>query len=339
MIAVWILVFIASIVALVKGSDWLLSSAEKVGLALGLSSFIIGVTIIALGTSFPELVYSLAAVSRGVDEVVAANAVGSNVANLLLVVGVTAVIARRVMVKKDLINIDLPLLAASTALFLMVALDREVTLFEALLLLLAYAVYVLYTIFEKENRELEEVSEAITGKDEGPGLEETGQGEEGQGEEGAEGRGKRLPLKTFFLLALGVAALYFGSTYLIEAVVELSELLDIGVSVITITAVAIGTSLPELVVTVRAVRKDKPSLALGNVMGSCIFNLLVVVGLPALFTRLSLDENTFSIALPVMVAATVLFVIAGISRRIHIWEGSIFLIIYVLFIARLFNLF
>jgi cation:H+ antiporter len=250
------------------------------------------------------------------------------------VVGVTAVIARRVIVRKDLINIDLPLLAASTALFLMVALDREVTLFEALLLLLAYAVYVLYTIFEKEDRELEEVSEAITGTGEEPGEEETGQHEEGEKK-----RREKLPLKTFFLLALGVAALYFGSTYLIEAVVKLSELLDIGMSVITITAVAIGTSLPELVVSVRAVRKDKPSLALGNIMGSCIFNLLVVVGVPALFTRLGLDDKTFSIALPAMVVATVLFVIAGISRRIHIWEGSIFLIIYLLFIAKLFSLF
>ena len=334
MIAVWIVVFIASLIALVKGSDWLLSSAEKVGLSIGLSPFIIGVTIIALGTSFPEFVYSLAAVSRGVDEVVVANAVGSNVANLLLVVGITAVIARRVMVRKNLINIDLPLLAASTALFLMVVLDREVTLFEALLLLLAYAVYVLYTIFEKENRELEEVSEAITGKDEGAGEEEAE-----QHEEGAEKRGERLSLKMFFPLALGIAALYFGSTYLIESVVKLSELLDIGVSVITITAVAIGTSLPELVVSVRAVRKDKPSLALGNIMGSCIFNLLVVVGVSALFTRLGLDDKTFSIALPAMVVATVLFVIAGISRRIHIWEGSIFLIIYLLFIAKLFSLF
>lgn len=117
MLVFWIVIFLASLVALVKGADWLLESSEKIGLSLGLSPFIIGVTIVGLGTSFPELISSLFAVFQGITEFVPANAIGSNIANILLVVGVSAVIGGRLVVTKSLIDLDLPLLAISTILF------------------------------------------------------------------------------------------------------------------------------------------------------------------------------------------------------------------------------
>ena len=114
MLIFWIIVFIISLAVLVKGADWLLGSAEKIGLAAGLSPVIVGVVIVGLGTSFPELISSLVAVFKGVTEIVAANAIGSNIANILLVVGISSVVGGRLAVTKNLIDLDLPLLAIST---------------------------------------------------------------------------------------------------------------------------------------------------------------------------------------------------------------------------------
>src|SRR3989344_1847947 len=114
MLIFWIIIFIVSLGALVKGADWLIKSSEKIGLALGLSPFIVGVTIVGVGTSFPELISSFVATMKGVTDVVAANAVGSNIANILLIVGISAIVGRRLVVTKSLIDLDLPLLAIST---------------------------------------------------------------------------------------------------------------------------------------------------------------------------------------------------------------------------------
>ena len=107
-----------SLFILVKSADWLIASSEKIGLAVGLSPFIVGVTIVALGTSFPEVVASLAGVFQGVSQIVVANAIGSNIANILLVVGISAIVGKKLVVTKSLIDLDLPLLAIGTVLFL-----------------------------------------------------------------------------------------------------------------------------------------------------------------------------------------------------------------------------
>ena len=135
MIIFWIIVFIVSLGVLVKGADWLITSAEKIGLALGLSPFIVGVTIVGVGTSFPELISSFVAVFKDVPDIVAANAIGSSIANILLIVGISAVIGKRLIVTKSLIDLDLPLLAISAVLLLGIVWDKQITFGESLLML------------------------------------------------------------------------------------------------------------------------------------------------------------------------------------------------------------
>src|SRR3972149_4194084 len=142
----WILVFIASMAALVKGADWFLKSAEKIGLAAGLSPFIIGVTIVGIGTSFPELISSLAATFKDATEIVAANVVGSNIANILLIVGFAAVLGRRLVVTKNLIDLDLPLLAINPVNNHGSACNLMIRETEAEQWLLTCRIYLLYTI-------------------------------------------------------------------------------------------------------------------------------------------------------------------------------------------------
>ncbi len=301
---------------MVKGADWVLESAERIGLAVGLSPFIIGVTIIGFGTSLPELISSITAVLHDAPEIVAANVIGSNIFNILVIIGLSAIVARRLVVKKELIDLELPTLAITTSIFLIVAMDGSVSLYESIFLLITFIVYLGFSLIYKPS-DADEPHEIEKLKSERP----------------------KLSLRDFVLLFLGFAGLIIGSQYLIVAVIKLSELLKIAPGIIAITAVAIGTSLPELVVSVKAALAHKSELSIGNIFGSNIFNVLVVVGIPGLLSTLILDEKTLLLGLPVMIITTLLFVISGISRRIHIQEGALYILLYVVFMAKLFNLF
>jgi len=331
MIIFWIIVFIVSLGVLVKGADWLITSAEKIGLSLGLSPFIVGVTIVGVGTSFPELISSFVAVFKGVPDVVAANAIGSSIANILLIVGISAVIGKRLIVTKSLIDLDLPLLAISTVLLLGVVWDKQITFGESLLMLVTYGIYLLYTVLHKDTEDTGEIAEFL------PSRQERRKHIAAHNKE--EFTRPTLVAKDFILLIVGILGLVFGAKYLIDALVNLSAMLNIATGVIAITAVAVGTSLPELLVSAKAALQKKSEIALGNIFGSNVFNVLVVIGLPGLFRVLPVDSQTFTIGVPTMALATLLFVISGISRRIHMWEGAFYLSVYVLFIAKLFNWF
>jgi len=331
MLLFWIIVFIISLTFLVKGADWLIIYAEKIGLALGLSSFIIGITIVALGTSFPELISSLVAVFKGITDIPVANALGSNIANIFLVVGLCALIGKRLVVTKNLIDLDLPLLAAGTVLSLGIIWDKQVTLGESILMIVAYSIYLLYTVLHQDTDSEPENLETLPSR-------QKRRKKITPRKENKISRPK-LTIKDFLMLLLGVGALSFGAKYLIDAVINLSISLNISTGAIAITAVAFGTSLPELLVSVKAALQKKSEIALGNIFGSNLFNILIVIGLPGLFKTLSVDNQTFAVGVPAMALATLLFVISGISKRIHLWEGAFFICLYILFIIKLFNWF
>lgn len=329
MLILWILIFILSLAILVKSADWFVESAEKIGLALKISPFIIGMTIVAIGTSFPELASSIAATLKGATEIVAANTVGSNVANILLIVGLSAVAARALIVRRSLIDLDAPLLGVATFLFIFVMWDKEIVFGEGILLIFGFLIYLLYTIFH--SREPEETPEAVEVL--------PSRVERREIEAKIEKKPEKLNFRVFLFLILGMAGLAVGANYTIEAMLKISDILKIATSLVAITALAIGTSLPELVVSIQAASKKKYEIALGNIFGSNVFNILLVAGIPALIRPLVVDELTFGIGLPFLVIATLLFIISGISRRIHIWEGAMYLLLYILFIVKLCGLF
>ena len=311
----WIIIFLVSLVAMVKGADWMLAAAEKIGLALGLSSFIVGVVIVGLGTSFPEVISSFAAILQGAPEIVPANVIGSNIANILLVVGLSAVVGGRLAVTKNLIDLDLPLLAIASALFLQIIWDKQIVFTEAILLLVMFAIYLAYTIIHRET-----VGEEVNGNNEEPTEHTPTRAERRHLGETTER--PKIGVKDIGVLLVGLAGLVIGANYLIESVITLSEILNIAPGAISLAAVALGTSLPELLVSVRAAWQKKPEVALGNIFGSNVFNILLVAGLPGLFATLPVDEQTFSLGMPIMLITTVLFIISGISHRIPVYEGA-----------------
>jgi len=327
---IWIVVFVIAMLVMVKGADWFLAGAEKIGLAAGLSPFVVGVIIVGMGTSFPELISSIVATLKNVPEIVVANAVGSNISNILLIIGISAIISKRLTVSKNLINLDLPILATATVLLLGAAWDRHIGFGEALILVISYIIYLLYTVFHKDERKIEDDYVIL------PSREERRKSLNLDKKNGIER--PKLQFKDFALLIVGVAGLLLGAKYLIDAVIKLSELFNINPGIISITAVAIGTSLPELLVSVKAAFSGKSEIAVGNIFGSNAFNALVVVGVPGLIHNSPIDEQTFLIGLPTMAVATLLFIISGISQKIYIWEGAMYLMLFIMFIGKLFNL-
>ena len=329
----WILLFVLSLVVLVKGADWFLESAEKIGFRLGLSSFVIGVVIVGIGTSLPELASSLFAAFKGSTEIIAANTIGSNIANIFLVVGVAALVGKKLQVSKDLIDLELPLLAASTTVFFLTAYDRIITLPEAVILVIGCALYLAYIITTPDDDKLEVDK---------PSKDTPKSALSKIAKEKHELQKKKkdpISVRDILVLVTGVTGLVFGAQYLIESVISLSAILGLATGVISITAVAIGTSLPELLVSTKAALRGKAEVALGNIFGSNAFNLLLVTGIPGLFTTIRLDQPTFEVGLPFLIIATVLFIISGISRKVHNWEGGFYVMLYVIFCAKLFGLF
>lgn len=327
-----VIIFALSLFFLVLGADIFLKSAERIGLALGLSSFVVGVTIVAFGTSFPELFTAITAAFMGVTEMIPASAIGSNIANILLVVGLSAVVGKKLVMTKSLIDVDLPLLAIGTVILMGVIYPWQneevvITRIESIILLATYVVYLLYTFLHKEDEEEDEIKTKKI-----PSRKERKEHIVVKKQKKVN-KPKIIP-KDILLLIVGGVALAISARFVVLSVIEIAEFMNIGVGVVSILAVAIGTSLPELVVSVKAAVKGNPEVALGNVFGSNIFNFFVVIGLPGLFVNINVDESTFLIGFPIMVLATFLFVISGISRRIHNWEGIFFLALYLIFIGK-----
>jgi len=339
MLIFWILMFVVSIAILIKSADHFTESSEKIGLSLKISPFVIGIAIVSLGTSLPELATAVIAAFRGQTEIATANAVGSNIANILLVVGIASVAAGKMKVKRSLINLDLPLLAITTAILTFTLLDGEVNFIEGLILLLTYGVYFFYIIFSNKERDILEHRE--TEKEKLEKWQFTFPPTKASRHRLLKKLWSYKPkveLGVFITLGISAFFIYIGAKYTVESLIEIANSLNIETGVIAMSAVAIGTSLPELVVSVRAAIKRKYEIALGNVFGSNIFNSLVVVGIPAMIGDLVVDDKTLYIGVPFLVASTLLYIFSGISKKIYNWEGLMFLILYLLFMLKIFGI-
>lgn len=320
----WIIVFVVSLLALVKSADWFTEGAEELGVFFGVPSFIVGVTIVAIGTSLPELVSSVFAVAQGSPEIVVGNAVGSNVTNIFLVLGVAAVLGGRLFVRREIVKIDLPMLASSAALLGLTALDGTISRVDGVLLVAGAIIYAVYgfRIARPSPKARAKIEEAVTEDISVERIE----------------RGRLRPMVLLKLIG-GTGILYFAAEYTIKSVIELSTLFNVGSDVIAISAVAFGTSLPELVVSVVAASREKLEIAIGNVLGSNVFNAFAVVGVPALIAPLPVTHTVLTIGLPFMAVATVLYFFMAQDREVTRWEGMPLILFYILFLGMLFNLF
>ena len=312
----WIGVLIVSLAILAKSSDYFTDSAEVIGNFFKLPAFIIGVTIVAIGTSLPELVSSLFAVFNGASEIVVGNVIGSNITNIFLVLGITAILSKKITILHELVRVDLPLLVGSAFLFAFTIWDGLCSLPEALLFIFGVIFYLVYTMSTQEEHKDISVEKKIR-KD----LQK-----------------EKLSSKTWGIFIISSIFIFIGAKYTINSVIQLSELLNLGTEIIAISAVALGTSLPELMVSITAARKGKAEIAVGNILGSNIFNTFAVMGIPALFGVLIIPQSILSFGLPLMLAATLLYFFITQDNEITKWEGWMLIMFYAFFVIKLFNL-
>ena len=299
-------IFIISLTVLLRASDWFIDSAEQIGLSLGISPFIIGVTIVAFGTSLPELATSIASVFKGESGIVVGNVVGSNITNIALVLGLTAVISKRIEMEYNIWHIDMPFLWGSAFLLYFVLSDLHFSLLEALLFIAGIILFLAYS-FKSDAKDQEKIE------------------------------GAKVNARTYITLVAGGVLVWLGADYTIYAISELSAIAGIKPEIIALSAVALGTSLPEVIVSLNAARRGKASIAVGNVLGSNIFNTYVVMAIPSFFGPIDIPENINTIFLPLMIAMTVLFGVVSNNKKITRWEGSLLLIFYIFFAVELFK--
>ena len=301
-----ILTFIGSLTLLLFAARFFTQAAERIGQALGMSTFMVGVIIVGVGTSLPELVSGLVSVGQGVSEIVSGNVLGANVSNLLLILGVSTLfsILRPVYLGEAYIAIDLHFLLGSAFVLGVVMSDGVVGRVEGLCLLAVYAVFVVYLLKEG-----------------------------GSSESNGEIRPK-VEARDIMTIAVSVVGIYFGANWTVDSLQGLATGLGVPTAVVAVTILALGTTLPELVVSITAAQQGKASLAVGNILGSCIFNSLVVVGAGAVFGGVKAPPELTGFALPFVVGSSVLFYLLVQDRRISRWEGMLFLTMYVLFILK-----
>lgn len=316
---------ILAIIAVVIGLAVLVWSADKfvdgaVGIAefCGMSTLLIGMVIVGFGTSAPELTVSAISASQGNPALALGNAYGSNIANIALILGATALISP-ILMQRSVIRGDLPILIAVSLLSIALVWDGSVVRWNGVLLLVVFALVMAYSIWRELKKARVEASNSVE----------------------EESAGKQTSLgKSIFWLVLGLALLVASSRALVWGAVEIARTLGVSDLLIGLTIVAIGTSLPELASSIAAARKGENDLALGNIIGSNLFNTLAVVGLAATISPMDEIEKAVTYRdMPLMTALTVALIVLGFRRkgdgRLNRIAGAILLAVYIGYLALL----
>jgi cation:H+ antiporter len=304
---------------LVAGAELLVRGASRLALRFGISPLVIGLTVVAFGTSAPELAVSVQSGLAGQSGIAVGNIVGSNIFNVLMVLGLSALITPLV-VSQQLVRLDVPLMIGASMLLWIMALDGRIGLFDGLLLTSGIMAYTVFAIQQSR-------------KESAPVQAEYAQ-ELGEGENTWVGR---LPVQITLIIG-GLALLVLGAHWLVDSAVAIARTLGVSEVIIGLTIVAAGTSLPELATSVVAAMRGEREIAVGNVIGSCLFNLLSIAGIAALVTPGGLEVATsllrFDIPVMVVVALACLPIFAA-GHLIARWEGALFLGYYLAYVLYL----
>lgn len=300
--------------ALVLGAHWLVSGASKLAVGVGISPLVIGLTVVAFGTSAPELAVSVASAATDAPEIAIGNVVGSNIFNILLILGCSAVITPLIIASR-LVRLDIPLMVLASLVTWWFCADGTISRGEGAGLFVALIIYTVWLIRSGDTAD-EEVALSDDGDQTAPPWKQSKAFQVG-------------------LIVVGLASLVAGSQMMVSGAVSIAEYLGISAAVIGLTIVAGGTSLPELATSVMAARAGQRDIAVGNVIGSNLFNLLGVLGLSAVVSQggLPVAATFLRFDLPVMVlVAIILMPMAIRGRRIGRTAGAFLLVGYVVYV-------
>lgn len=300
-----IVLLVMGIVVVLKGADWLTDGAVNIASRFGVSQMVIGLTIVAMGTSMPELCVSMVSALKGTPDLAVGNVVGSNTLNTLLIVGCSALVAP-IIVKRSSVRRDIPFAVLASLLMLIFCLDGGIGRLDAALLFILFAVFMFVTV--------------KYGKNEGTETKTT----------------EMAPLgKAALLLVVGLVCLILGSNLFVDNASFVASTLGVSDAVIGLTIVAGGTSLPELATSMVSAKKGNSDIAIGNVIGSNVFNILMIIGVTGLVKPMHIKGIT-SLDLIVMLASMLLlWFFCRTTYKVKRWEGAVLAISYIAYIAWL----
>ncbi len=293
-------------VCLAKGSDFFVEGAAGIAKKFGIPELVIGLTIVAMGTSAPEAAVSIAAAAKGNADISIGNVLGSNIMNILVILGIASAIVA-ISVARSTVRIEIPFMIAISVLFLGLGYDGVVSRFDGAILWVCFIVYLLYLLrmAKKNPQELEETE-------------------------------KNLSLgKALLFTVVGMAIIVFGSNIAVDAATSIAKMFGISERIIGLTIVALGTSLPELFTSVTAARKGNADIAIGNIVGSNVFNLLFVIGTSALIIPIHYASN-FRFDNMVAIAAAALLLLCTVwKERLSRVAGILLLAGYVAYFVSI----
>ncbi|MBS4032832.1 MAG: calcium/sodium antiporter [Ignavibacterium sp.] len=314
MTLVEIIIYIsAGLLMLFAGAEGLIRGSSSLALRVGITPLVVGLIVVAFGTSSPELVVSLKAAIEGNGDISLGNVIGSNIANIALVLGVAAFI-RPLKVNAVVIRREIPLMIFISLIFVIFLINREISRIEGIIFFIGIIVYSIVSVFlarKEKNKDIED--------------------------EYIEGVAKK-PLKIWQaipFIIIGLALLVYGANLFLEASVEIAKRIGMSQAVIGLTIVAIGTSLPELVTSSVASIKKETDIAIGNVVGSNVFNILLILGVTAIIIPISAAEITMTDIIVMMVTAVIILPMTWTKFTLNRLEGAFLLTGYIIYIFYL----
>ncbi len=312
--------FIAGLALLVKGADYLVQGAGKLATLAGISPLVVGLTVVAFGTSSPELAVSIKANFTEQAGISVGNVIGSNITNILLILGIAATITP-LRVSQKLVRMDVPIMIGISILLLFFSLDRELGKLDGLLLLVGGILYTTYLLIQsrRNHSSPEELTEELDVIPKEKSLREW--------------------LVNLGLFIIGFIMVVWGSDWLVFGATTIASALGVSELVIGLTVVALGTSLPELATSITASLKGETDIAVGNVVGSNIFNILIVLGTAGIFapSGVEISASAINLDIPIMIAVAIACLpIFFTDNLISRWEGIFFWLYYIVYTLFLF---
>lgn len=313
-----LLSLLVGLVLLVAGAEGFVRGAARLAAVIGLSPLVIGLTVVSYGTSAPELAVSLRASLLGQAEIALGNVIGSNIFNILMTLGIASLIVP-LTVAQQLIRLDVPIMIGVTGLVLMFAMDGELGRLDGSILLVGSLIYTVFLVYQSRKESDEEVQAEYEKEYAGSGQ-----------------KTWKSALRNGLILLVGLGMLVAGANMLVFGATAIAEAMGVSQLIIGLTIVAIGTSLPELATSLVACYRGERDIAVGNVVGSNIFNILTILGVTATATGVPVSSAAISFDIPVMLAVAIACLpIFYTGNRISRWEGLLFISYYVAYSAYL----
>ena len=304
----WVLLIIVGMVLLIKGADWFVEGASSIAKAMKIPSLVIGLTLVSVGTSMPEFSVSLTSSIKGLNDMSFGNIIGSNIFNTFVVIGVSAILTPLV-VSKQMKKYDLPILMGIyllLMLFSFVTSPLVINLWESIIMFSLTIAYTAFLII-RSKKEMKEEKE--------------------------ESKKQRKWYINLLLVAIGLAGIIFGGNIVVDNASKFAYAIGMSELLVGLTIVAVGTSLPELVTSVVAAKKGENDIAIGNAIGSCIFNVILILGFCSIIQPATVAWSSLLDVVVMLISAVVIFLFSFKTLKVNRWQGIVMIIMYAAYLT------